>query len=159
MTTSNASPWSFEAPVERGRFLVRAALSGVLAVLSLAAAGGAVAHLSAAGVLLAAGATLVCGQAALIAWRAAHDIPLRLDERGLRFRDARGEVWLLGWHEVEDVGIARSRLTRRVSLRVRREGWSEPEMVSLSRRAMGDAPVEWVAGTIETFRHRALHPD
>ena len=49
-----------------------------------------------------------------------------------------------------------SALRRRVVLSVRNEQ-GEGE-VMLPRVCQGDAPAEWLAGLIETFRHQALHP-
>lgn len=153
-----ATPWRFEAPFDRGSFRVRAAFAWLASFVLCLAAGRALESLSMVGVAVGiAGASLFAFFGTL-SWRRSlvRHSPLVLDQEGLAVDDGLGTQWSLPWQEIERVQIDTSGLHRRVVLLV--SNASGEGEVSLPRVCHGDAPAEWLAGLIETFRHQALHP-
>ena len=155
--SGSASNWYFEAPFDRRELRVRAVLALVFAaVLALVAA-----EALTRGSLLGAGVGVVVGVAfillaGLCLRRSIHACPpLVLDERGVSVDDGLGTAWRLRWDEIDAVLVARSPFGRRVLLRLRGE---DGELRPVPAVCIGNAPPEWLAGLIETFRQHALHP-
>ena len=134
------------------RFKAAAAL---VAALLLCWAGARAALVgSALGVGLGIAGASIFGLAAMFEYRrgAAGRPPLVLDGQGLAVDDGLGEAWRLSWDRIERVAIERVAGRRRVVLVL----FGEPRrIVSLPPICCGDAPPEWLAGMIETFRVRS----
>ncbi|MDQ7005928.1 MAG: hypothetical protein Q9Q40_01705 [Acidobacteriota bacterium] len=154
---SRAPALHFETPCQAGmhRFKALAALVAAL-VLCWAGARAALAD-SVPGVGLGIAGASLFGLAALLEYRraAAGRPPLVLDDEGLTVDDGLGEAWRLGWERIARVGVERVTGRRRVVLVLTGE---PPRLVSLPAICHGDAPPEWLAGMIETFRVRAASP-
>ncbi|RMF75471.1 MAG: hypothetical protein D6738_03655 [Acidobacteria bacterium] len=156
--TDDRSSWYFEAPLDRRGLRVRA----LLALMFAAVLGLVAAEALTRGSLLGAGLGVLVGVsfvllAGLSLRRSINDRPpLILDEGGVSVDDGLGTAWRLRWDEVEAVLIARSPFGRRVLLRVRRD--PDDALRPIPSACVGNAPPEWLAGLIETFRQHALHP-
>ncbi len=143
----------FETPRYVGLLRVRLLFAASASVVLALVAGHAF-HTSA---LIGAGigfvGALLFGLLALSAWRRTRITypPLVLDERGLAVDDGRGGRCRLEWTEVEGVHLVRKRWGARVVLDLLGE---ERPTLELPPACHGDAPPEWVAGMIETFRER-----
>jgi len=153
-TPQNGLPaFRFETPHQRAALALRAllALAGGLA-LCWAGAHAAL-HGSLPGVLLAIVAAAVFGMLALVNWRRARSArpPLVIDERGVSVDDGLGEAWHLAWEHIGEVALRRVRGRRRIVLFISGE---QNSFRTLPRVCHGDAPAEWLAGMIETFRER-----
>lgn len=150
-------PWHFEATLNRRALRWQAAAGFSAGVVLLTLAGQSLRAGSAVGAVMGiAGAGLFWALAA-ITWRRTRDgrPPLVLDLDGLTVREANGDSWSLAWEQIEAVDIERGFFGRRVVLIVR---GPEGEDRALPGLCCGDAPPEWIAGLIETFRRRGLHP-
>ncbi len=109
---------------------------------------------SLAGASVGVAGSIFFGMMALIAWRRSHSIgpPLLVDNDGVAVDDGLGESWHFRWDEIEAVTIEGGAWRRRVVLVLHGQ---ETETISLPAICHGDAPPEWVAGLIETFREKA----
>ncbi len=110
---------------------------------------------SAIGVGLGIAGASIFGLGAMLEYRrgAAGRPPLVLDAHGLAVDDGLGESWRLRWDRIERVGLERVVGRRRVVLVLTGE---PPHLISLPTICHGDAPPEWLAGMIETFRVRSV---
>lgn len=151
-------PLRFEAPRQRGMLLVRALVgyagSMILCVISSIASLQGVE----VGALVGFAGAFCFGMMGMLSWRRsrASRPPLVVDEKGVAVDNGLGTRWRLPWEQIESVTIGRSLLRRRVELILRDQPGAS---VSIPLSCHVDAPVEWIAGLIETFRQRALHRD
>jgi hypothetical protein len=157
--SSPSSPWRFEATVNRRHLLLKALLGWTFALLLSLVTAGAIERSAWLGAVFGLLGSVAFGLTGLIHWRMSRvdGPPLVLDEEGLAVNDGLGTRWSLNWHQVEAVGLRGRLLSRRVVLFLRRTGEMQPPTITLPSICHGDAPAEWVAGMIETFRHHALH--
>ena len=156
--SESTTTWYFEAPLDRRGLQVRAVLALIFAsVLGLVGAEAlARGSLPGAGVGMVAAIVFVL-LAGLSLRRAIHDRPpLILDETGVSVDDGLGTAWRLRWDEVDAVLVGRGPFGRRILLRIRRDASGDLRPIPPS--CVGNAPPEWLAGLIETFRQHALHP-
>jgi hypothetical protein len=156
--TQNDEPLRFEAPRQSGMLLMRALVgytgSLVLCVVSSIASLQGVQ----VGALIGFAGAMCFGMMGMLSWRRSRSPrpPLVVDERGVAVDNGLGTRWRLPWEQIESVTIARSLWRRRVELLLRDDPGSS---VSIPGSCHVDAPVEWIAGLIETFRQRALHKE
>lgn len=152
---ADGSVWRFEAPVDRAALRMKAGFAWTAGGVLCIATGQAILTGSVVGTIVGLCAAATFAAAGFASWRHARmdGSPLLLDERGITLDDGMGTRSFLAWEDVDEVGL-RGSFARRVVL-VRREG--DPEEVEVPRTAHAGAPPEWMAGLIETFRHRALH--
>lgn len=151
-------PVRFVAPRQRGMLMIRA-LVGYTGSLALCVV-SAIASLKGSDVaaLIGFSGASCFGVMGLLAWRRSRSPrpPLVVDERGVAVDNGLGVRWRVPWEHIESVKIAHGWWRRRVALVLREPVGSA---LPIPNSCHVDAPAEWVAGLIETFRQRALHGD
>lgn len=150
------NPWRFEAPIDRAAQRLRAWL-GIAGSAALCVAAAECSAVNArTGALVALVFAFAMGLFGLLAWHRSKldGAPLVLDERGLWYQDGLTGRMFVAWEELEDVTLRGGALARRVLLVIRDVERSEVVLPSI---CCADAPPEWTAGLIETFRQHALH--
>ncbi len=154
MSTQAAPSFRFESPRHAGLLRLRVVFGLLASFVLCLCASQAYAVGSDVGTAVGIAGAIVFGMMALSAWRRSRSAgpPLVLDDDGLAVDDGLGESWRLGWQEIRGVVIERSMWRVRVVLQLEGETGGS---ISLPRVCLVDAPPEWVAGLIETFRERA----
>jgi len=156
MEAANDQPWHFEAPLDRRGLRMRTTVALVAMVLLLAAGVGSSIRGSSVGTVLGIFGAAVFALLALTSWRLSRieGPPLVLDERGMAFDDGLRPRAFVPWEKIANVDLRASGFGRRVVVTL---AGDEGVEVTLPSACYGGAPVEWIAGIIETFRQHAIH--
>lgn len=149
-------PWHFETTLNRRSLRWQAAAGFSAGVVLFALAGQSLRAGSAVGTVMGIAGAGLFWMLARLAWNQTRmsRAPLILDLHGLSVNDGTGDSWTVAWDKIDSIELRRGFWGRKIVVILSGPEGEERELPPL---CYGDAPPEWTAGLIETFRRKGLH--